>query len=366
MFRYLARRHDRKHILKSLERQTRVGHKSFAFGLDADLVFPGPDAGGKYADLNEWAYTSISEGERFFRPILSSNEPLSEDGSRVVFESDIETEDDENDTFECIITKGTPQRNRIVVSKKCALVVFHHWYARNRYSRFAKFFAARGITVIEATLPYHFGRGKSDYSEENFLSASLGRTLRSVRQAVLDGRKIVRWVDSKGYDKIFVAGMCIGGTVAGLVAAHEDKVDKAVLMVTSGSLADVVWTAETLKGLRGRIETSISLESLKTAWGIINLENHVWGLTRPGLDMMFVLGNDDTITRSENSEGVIELLKRCGRAPDVLRLNCGHSSIGIFPYNLIAAKKVLRFLKETPTLAELWEVRGFRYNFSEL
>jgi len=27
---------------------------------------------------------------------------------------------------------------------------------------------------------------------------------------------------------------------------------------------------------------------------------------------------------------------------------------------------VLRFLKETPTLAELWDVRGFRYDFSEV
>ncbi len=31
-----------------------------------------------------------------------------------------------------------------------------------------------------------------------------------------------------------------------------------------------------------------------------------------------------------------------------------------------AARKVLRFLKETPTLAELWDVRGFRYDFNEV
>lgn len=364
MFRYMARRHDRKHILTSLKRQKRIGHKSIGFGLDAELVFSASAAEGKYVDINDWAYTNISKGEEFFRP-KSSHKPLIEDGNRLVFTSDIETEDAENNTFECVITKGKPQRNWMVISKKRAIVVFHHWYARSRYERFAKFFASRGITVIEATLPHHFSRGNDDHSEEKFLSASLGRTLRSVRQAALDGRKIVRWLDSKGYDNISVAGMCAGGTVAGLVAAHEDKVDKAVLMVTPGSLAEVVWTAETLKGLRGRIEKFISFESLKNAWGIINLENHVWGLTRPGLDIMFVLGNDDTITRPETSDGVIELLKKCGRAPDVLRLNCGHSSIGIFPYNIIAAKKVLHFLKETPTLAELWDVRGFRYNFSE-
>jgi len=37
----------------------------------------------------------------------------------------------------------------------------------------------------------------------------------------------------------------------------------------------------------------------------------------------------------------------------------------MFPYNIIAAWKVLHFLKEWPTLAELWDARGFRYDFTE-
>ncbi len=121
-----------------------------------------------------------------------------------------------------------------------------------------------------------------------------------------------------------------------------------------------------MKSLRDRIEPLMSLEDLKTAWGLIDLDMHIYGLTRPRLDMMFVLGMDDTITRPEASERMIELMTKCNRSPEVLRLNCGHSSVGIFPYNLIAARKVLRFLKETPTLAELWDVRGFRYDFSEV
>ncbi|WP_341858158.1 hypothetical protein [Sinorhizobium medicae] len=36
-----------------------------------------------------------------------------------------------------------------------------------------------------------------------------------------------------------VVGMCLGGTVAGLIAAQEEKVDKAVLMVSPGSPADL-------------------------------------------------------------------------------------------------------------------------------
>ncbi|WP_457811104.1 alpha/beta hydrolase family protein [Sinorhizobium meliloti] len=212
---------------------------------------------------------------------------------------------------------------------------------------------------------FRSSRGSDEYSQEQFFNAKLGRTVRSIRQAVLDGRKIVRWLHSQGYNKISVVGMCIGGTVAGLIAAQEEKVDKAVLMVSPGSPADLVWTAETMKSLRDRIEPVMSLEDLRTAWSLINLEMHLFGLTRPRLDMMFVLGKDDTITRPAASDRVIELLKKCNRSPEVLRLNCGHSSVGIFPYNIIAARKVLRFLKETPTLAELWDVRGFRYDFSE-
>lgn len=365
MFRYLARRHDRKHMLKSLDRQRRIGHKSIAFGFDAQLAFPDRAAGAQFFDQDEWQYIDISEAEEFFSP-TSSHKPLADDGDRVVFRSDIETADDENNTFECVVTRARPQRDLIVVSKRQALVVFHHWYARHRYKRFAEYFASRGITVVEATLPYHFSRGNDDDSEEKLINANLGRTVRSMRQAVLDGRKIVRWLNANGYETISVAGMCIGGTIAGLVAAYEHKVDKAALLVAPASLADVVWTGETLKRLRNRIEPFLSFDELKIAWGMINLDRHSWGLTRPGLDLLFVIGSDDTITRPGATDGVIEFLTNCMRAPSVVRLNCGHSSLGIFPYNLLAARKVLHFLKETPSLAELWEVRGFRYNFSEL
>ncbi|MET3595176.1 hypothetical protein ABID26_004588 [Mesorhizobium shonense] len=339
MFRYLARRHDRKYILRTLQRQRRTDHRSIGFGYDASLAFAVNEAEDRYAS-GELTFTELSKGERFFSPILPS-EPLNEKGNIVLFQSDITSIDDDNNTFECRVTGGG--------SKEHALVVFHHWYARNRFSKFARFFAARGITVVEATLPYHFSRGSDDYSEEKFFNANLGRTVRSMRQAVLDGRKIVRWLHSQRYRKISVVGMCLGGTVAGLIAAQEEMVDKAVLMVSPMSPADFVWTAETMKSLRGRIEPAMSLKDLRTAWGLISLEMHTWGLTRPGLDVMFVLGRDDTIARPEASDRVIEVLTKCNRSPEVLRLNCGHSSVGIFPYNMIAARKMLRFFKESPT-----------------
>lgn len=190
MFRYLARRYDRKHVLRSLQRQKRIKHRSIGFGNDTSLAFAVNEVEDKDASVGGLAFREIAEGELFFSPILPS-EPLSQEENSVMFRSDITTADEENNRFECVVTDSG--------SKGHALVVFHHWYARNRYSAFSKFFAARGITVIEATLPYHFGRSSDDYSEEKFFNANLGRTVRSIRQAVLDGRKIVRWLYSQGY-----------------------------------------------------------------------------------------------------------------------------------------------------------------------
>jgi len=127
---------------------------------------------------------------------------------------------------------------------------------------------------------------------------------------VLDGRKVVRWLKSQGYRKISVVGMCLGGTVAGLVAAFETKVDKAVLMVSPMSPADLVWTADTMKPLRGRIASSMSLEDLRKAWALINLGKDTWHLARPELDLMFVLGNADKIARPELTDRLLEILEK--------------------------------------------------------
>ncbi|NKL24209.1 alpha/beta hydrolase family protein [Rhizobium leguminosarum] len=339
MFRYLARRYDGKNLRRSLDRQKRIAHRAIPFRFD-----------------DSFAFRTIPEAERFFEP-PGPAVPLVEEPNRVVFTSDIESDDERNNEFECLIADSG--------SKDHALIVFHHWYARSRYPAFAKFFASRGITVVEATLPFHFDRASDEFSEEKLLNADLGMTVGSLRQAVLDGRKVVRWLHAQGYAEISVVGMCIGGLIAGLIASYEDKVAKAVLMVSPDSLADMVWTGETFRRLRDRLRSSISLEELRNAWRLFDLRQNLWEFTRPGLDLMFVAGKDDKIVRPEVSGGLVKDLRTCNLSPQVVRLNCGHSSIGMFPYNVVAAKRVLRFLKETPTLAELWEMRGFRYDFSE-
>src|SRR5690606_35300632 len=124
-----------------------------------------------------------------------------------------------------------------------ALIIFHHWNASSRQRVLAGWFARLGITVVEVSMPYHFERSRPGAAHADYmLSANLGRTLQSVRQAVVDGRSVVRWLSGSGYREISVLGMSLGSWVAGLVAAHDPAVSRASLFLTADSLADMVWT----------------------------------------------------------------------------------------------------------------------------
>ncbi|MHC2486230.1 hypothetical protein [Sinorhizobium meliloti] len=101
MFRYLARRHDRKHILRSLQRQKRIGRRSIEFGFDTRLAFAINEAEDIYASSGELAFREISEAGLFFSPILPP-EPLREERNSVTFLSDITTGDEQNNAWSLI------------------------------------------------------------------------------------------------------------------------------------------------------------------------------------------------------------------------------------------------------------------------
>ena len=78
------------------------------------------------------------------------------------------------------------------------MVIFHHWNANSRNPQIASFFSKRGITVVEIAMPYHFERSRpGSLYADYMLSSNLGRTIQSVRQAVWDGRLLIRWLKRK-------------------------------------------------------------------------------------------------------------------------------------------------------------------------
>ncbi|MEM7668747.1 MAG: alpha/beta hydrolase family protein, partial [Pseudomonadota bacterium] len=185
------------------------------------------------------------------------------------------------------------------------------------------------------------GTAYADY----MLSANIGGTIQSVRQAVLDGRKLIAWLKTEGYGEISVLGLSLGSWVAGLVAAHDENVSKASLFMTAGSLADMVWTGRATEAIRQSLENDMELSDLRQAWGPIDQENYARRLARPGLELQLVLAKRDTVVVPELSHKFVQTLQEAGASPDVLQLNCGHYSLALPPHIFFAGLRLRRLLK---------------------
>ncbi|MCV9910489.1 dienelactone hydrolase-related enzyme [Brucella sp. HL-2] len=321
------------------ERRARRGEewkKKSDFILDADRAF---QCETKIESINEFCTLADQAvaAPAFFDEPSESDQGFEKENGWLKFPSDISTDIEENNVVWAKITESR--------SFDRAIVVFHHWNASARNRQIANFFSRQGITVVEIAMPYHFERSRSgSHYADYMLSANLGRTIQSVKQAVWDGRKLIRWLKSEGYRDISVLGMSLDSWVAGLIAAHDPTVSKASLFLTAGSLADMVWTGRATRSIRESLETDIELADLRRAWGPLNLNNYAQKLARSDLDLHIVLAHRDKVVLPELSQQFIQGLEAAGASPNILELNCGHYSLAIPPYILFAGLDLKRFL----------------------
>jgi len=312
------------------------GKKATVFALDAERAFSGAEKIGSVEEFCLLADQAVADPTFFDEPNGSDQGFQMRDGW-LRFPSDTLTDIDENNVVWAKITDSG--------SLDHALVVFHHWNASARNSQIARFFSQRGITVVEIAMPYHFERSRPGSAHADYmLSANLGRTIQSMRQGVWDGRKLIRWLKSEGYRNMSVLGMSLGSWVAGLIAAHEAAVSKASLFLTAGSLADMVWTGRATRPIRNGLEPDIELADLRRAWAPLNMENYASRLARPDLNLHVVLANRDKVVLPELSERFMQTLTLAGAKASILRLNCGHYSLAMPPYILLAGLSLKRFL----------------------
>ncbi|MBY5523502.1 dienelactone hydrolase-related enzyme [Rhizobium leguminosarum] len=312
------------------------GKETTSFILDAERAFP--DA-NKVASLEEFCGLAerAAVDPAFFAEPRGSDQGFQRHDGWLKFPSSISTDVEENNVVWAKVTEsGTFDQ---------AMVVFHHWNASARNRQIAKYLSRSGITVVEMAMPYHFERRRpgSVYADY-MLSPNLGRTIQSVRQAVLDGRKLIRWLKSEGYREISVLGMSLGSWVAGIVAAHDPAVFKASLFLTGGSLADMVWTGRATRSIRTGLEPNIGLTDLRRAWAPLNLETYAHLLAKRNLDLHVVLAKRDKVVLPELSESFMQRLKAVGASPNILNLNCGHYTLGMPPYIVFAGLSLKRFL----------------------
>lgn len=306
--------------------------KPTEFRIDGNLAFPNCS---KTTGLEEFCNLAINavEDPDFFALPPDDHARFGRVGEFLTYPSPIKTNIEDNNQVWARISEGG--------SKQKALIVFHHWNANKWQNKIANIFSRRGVTVVEMAMPYHFQRTRPGSEYADFmLSANLGRTVQSVRQGVLDGKKLVRWLKEENYQEITVLGMSLGSWVGGLLAAHDDNVDKASLFLTAGSVADLAWSGRATRAIRQSFEGNIDLETLRRAWAPINMENYAKHFARENLDLDIVLGKRDTVVLPQTSARFIDSLRQADATFGLAEYNCGHYSLGMPQYIARAALRL--------------------------
>ncbi|HYY58607.1 MAG TPA: hypothetical protein VE842_14840, partial [Pyrinomonadaceae bacterium] len=247
-------------------------------------------------------------------------------GQHLTWTSAVETPVPENNTVRAHFFPAPPRRQGGGDERRPAVVILPQWNAQpESHMELARLLNRFGISALRLTLPYHEARRPAELERADYLvSSNIGRTIQSVRQAVLDARAAVRWlIDHGGYNRIGIMGTSIGSCTAFLAYAHEEQIDVGVFNHVSGYFADVVWRGISTQHVRAGFGDEVTLEELREYWLPISPLPFIKRLLkiRPR-PMRFIAASNDLTFPVDLSRDVIAETRRAGLDVDVAWLPC--------------------------------------------
>jgi hypothetical protein len=293
---------------------------------------------------------AVSRSEEFYAlPPIKDYELR---GDRLTWTSAISTPSVENNTARARLFPAAPQKRsskNVDERGRRAVVVLPQWNADAlSHVALCRLLARFRVTALRLTLPYHEERRPADLERADFLvCANVGRTIQSMRQAVLDTRAAVAWLTDEGYERIGIVGTSIGSCTAFLAFVHDPLISAGVFNHVSAYFADVAWRGISTKHVRAGIEGSLTLEELREAWLPISPMTFAGKLKgQPARPMRFIAARHDLTFPPDLSRKVIEGVRATGASLDVAWLPCGHYTSGERPWVYLDGWKILSFLRK--------------------
>jgi hypothetical protein len=314
----------RRWELRLSERDQNRKVRRFEWGLD--FVRDGIAAADAKSSLIEHSRRILAESDSYH-----SYDPVKDyhlEGNHLTFTSPISTVSPRNNTV----------HGWYLPVESCgrAVLVLPQWNADARsHMTLARWLNYFGLSALRLSLPYHDLRMPEELVRADYmLSPNLGRTLQSLRQAVIDSRAALDWLVSQGYTRLAILGTSIGSCVAMITTAHDHRVSVSVQNHISPYFADVVWTGISTRHVRAGIEGHISLEDLRKIWLPISPKAYVHKLEGTGKKSLLVYGIYDHSFLPQYSREIVGDYLRLGLPYSTLILRCGHYTSGEFPFNL--------------------------------
>lgn len=316
--------------------------RPFDWGLDWMQNWPaarrlprnGHDPEGYLRVLNR---ESIANSDEFFGYEKPRDFRL--EGDMLRFTSAVQTPYPENNT---VTAKWFPAKK----PSKRAVVVLPHWNASfGQHAALCKGIAMLGIPTLRLSLPYHDHRMPPELARADYaVSANIGRTIDATRQAVIDSRSCLDWLEQQGYERLAIVGTSLGSCYAFLASTHDPRIRVNVFNHCSTYFADVVWTGLSTLHIRTGIESDIDLQRLREAWQAISPMSFMDRFAGLKKKSVFIWARYDTTFLPEYSQQTVEEVQRRKVDAKIVELPCGHYTMGETPFKFVDGYHICSFL----------------------
>ena len=255
-------------------------------------------------------------------------------------------------TFTSAVESPWAQNNRVVArwyrAKKSgpAVIVLPNWNAKwPAMTGLCRWLNTLGISALRLSLPYHDARIVPGHERaDQLVGTNIGLTIQANRQAVLDVRRSLRWLEQQGYSRLGILGISIGSSIGFITMCHDRAVRAGAFLHVSTYFGDVVRTGMTTMHVWEGLHSKVTPEELREYWSPISPMPFIERVRGTGQRALMITGKYDPTFVPELSEQILAELKRLQIPHDTLRLPCGHYSLGEPPFSWAVGGRLGAFL----------------------
>jgi hypothetical protein len=256
------------------------------------------------------------------------------------FTSPVRTRYPENDLVNARWYPAPPEKQKAARQQgkpRQAIIVMPQWNADAfSHNVLCALFNRFGISALRLSKPYHDIRRPGELERADYaVSSNLGRTVAACRQAVVDIRACLDWLELQGYEQFGVLGTSLGSCYAFIAAAMDPRLQICAFNHASMTFGDVVWTGQSSRHIRAAFESVMTQQQLNEIWACISPVSFMDLFAAPPRKTLVVHATYDLTFLRRYSLEVLENFRRFGVDFESRVLPCGHYTTGETPYKFM-------------------------------
>ena len=274
------------------------------------------------------------------------------------FTSSIRTRYPENDTVNARWFPAHPETQK--GKPKQAMIVMPQWNADAfSHNALCTLFNHFGISCLRLSKPYHDIRRPAELERSDYaVSANIGRTTLACRQAVVDIRSCIDWLEQQGYEQFGVLGTSLGSCYAFIAAAFDPRLQVCAFNHASTWFGDVVWAGQSTRHIRAAFEQAgLTQDQVRQIFSIVSPMTYMQRFAATPKRSLIVHATYDLTFPLEYSVDVLKNFDRLKLDYVSKVLPCGHYTTGEFPFKYLDGWYLGHFIyKEFKRLAHAQKV----------